>query len=364
MTAFADASDDRIWVASLGGGLVRFNPLTGRHEDIDRILGRRNALGDSRVMSLELDQSGTLWIGTMTAGVRSFTRDGHLDVLKVMPGSDRGLSAPGIMSLHAARDGRIWIGTHGGGANVLDPRTGRVLQLPFEPAIPGAVSSPNVSAFAEERSGNLWLATDGGGLDLANSAGHVFRVFQHVDHVPASLRSNSVYCVNIDVRVQVWVATDRGLARVLGSSAHPDSIRFETFGLSDGLAGDTVYGILVDASGRLWMSGNSGLTRYDPEAGLFRTYHVQHGLQGEEFDFGAYRRLRDGRLAFGGPGGFNVFTPGSIQDSGAAPSVALMRVDVLGAPLPSPKPYWLWDRIDVDYGASIITFVLDALDFN
>ena len=363
VTAFADAGEDRVWVASLGGGLVRVDPLTGRHEELDRILGRSNALDDSRVMSLELDRTGTLWIGTMTAGVRSLSRDGRLNAYNAVPGSNRGLSAPGIMSLYAARDGRIWIGTHGGGANVLDPKTGGVLQLPFESTVPGAVSSRNVSAFAEEPSGNLWLATDGGGLDLANSVGHVLKVFRHVDHDATSLPSNSVYGVSIDTHGQMWVATDRGLARMLGSSAQPDSIRFETFGRAEGLAGDTVYGIVVDASGRLWMSGNSGLTRYDPDVASFRTYHVQHGLQGEEFDFGAYRRLRDGRLAFGGPGGFNVFTPGSIQDSSAAPPVALMRVDVLGAPLVSPTPYWLLDRIDVDSGARIMTFEFAALDF-
>jgi diguanylate cyclase (GGDEF)-like protein len=363
VTAFADAGEDRIWVASMGGGLVRFDPLTGRHEDLDRILGRSNALKDSRVMSLELDRTGTLWIGTMTAGLRSLSRDGRLNAYEAAPASNRGLSAPGIMSLYAARDGRIWIGTHGGGANVLDPKTGSVLQLPFESTLPGAVSSRNVSAFAEEPSGNLWLATDGGGLDLANSLGHVLKVFRHVDHDATSLPSNSVYGVSVDTRGQLWVATDRGLARMLGSSAQPDGIRFETFGRAEGLAGDTVYGVVVDASGRLWMSGNSGLTRYDPDVASFRTYHVQHGLQGEEFDFGAYRRLRDGRVAFGGPGGFNVFAPGSIQDSSAAPPVALMRVDVLGAPLPSPTPYWLLDRIDVDSGARIMTFEFAALDF-
>jgi ligand-binding sensor domain-containing protein len=40
VTAFADAGDDRVWVASLGGGLVRFDPSTGQHEDIERITGR------------------------------------------------------------------------------------------------------------------------------------------------------------------------------------------------------------------------------------------------------------------------------------------------------------------------------------
>jgi diguanylate cyclase (GGDEF)-like protein len=363
VTAFADASEDRIWVASLGGGLVRFDPRTGQHDDIDRILGRPAALGDSRVTSLELDAAGTLWIGTMTAGLHSLSRDGHLSAVGVAPGSDRGLSTPGIMSLYAARDGRIWIGTHGGGANVLDPSSGKVVQLPFESSVTGAVSSRNVTAFAEEPSGNMWLATDGGGLDLADSTGHVLRVFRHVDEDATSLPGSTVYGVTVDPSGRVWAATDRGLARVLGSSAHPDAIRFEVFARAEGLASDVVYGVVPEASGRLWISGNSGLTRYDPATGSFRTYHVQHGLQGEEFDLGAYQRLRDGRLAFGGPGGFNIFLPQSIQDSSAPPRVALMHVDVVGVPLRSPKPYWLLNQIDVDANARILTFQFAALDF-
>ncbi len=354
VTAFADAGGDRIWVASLAG-LVRFDPRTGRHEDIDRILGRHGALGDSRVTSLELDAAGTLWIGTMTAGVRSLSPDGRLRTFGVAPGSDRALSAPGIMSLYAARDGRIWIGTHGGGANVLDPRSGKVVQLPFESSDTGAVSSRNVSGFAEEPSGNLWIATDGGGLDLADSAGHVLRVFRHVDQDPTSLPGNTVLGVTVDRSGRVWAATNRGLARVLGSSARPEGIHFQPFGRAEGLADDDVYGVVPDASGRLWMSGNSGLTRYDPDTGSFRTYHIQNGLQGEEFDMGAYRRLRAGRLAFGGPGGFNLFDPQSIEDSSTPPRVVLTHVDVVGVPLRSSKPYWLLDQIHVDASASIIT---------
>jgi len=363
VTAFADAGDGRVWIGSLGGGLTRFDPLTGNHDDFDRIVGRHNAIGDARVMSLELDRAGTLWIGTMTAGLHSFSREGLLTSFPVQPGSKRGLSAPGVMSLYAARDGQIWIGTHGGGANVLDPKYGTVVQLPFESTAPGAISSRNVTAFAEEASGNMWLATDGGGLDLADASGHVLQVYRHAADATASLPSNSIYGVSIDSQGHVWVATDRGLARVLGSSAKPQAIQFENFGRAEGLAGDTVYGILVDASGRLWMSGNSGLTRYDATAHAFRTYHVQHGLQGEEFDFGAYERLRDGRLAFGGPGGFNIFNPASVVDSNAAPRVALMRIEVLGVPFPSATPYWLLDHIDVTSGARIMTFGFAALDF-
>jgi diguanylate cyclase (GGDEF)-like protein len=363
VTAFADAGDDRIWVASLGGGLVRFSPRTGEHQDIDGILGRRAALGDSRVTSLELDAAGTLWIGTLTAGVRGLSPNGHLRAFGAAPGSDRALSAPGIMSLYAARDGRIWIGTHGGGANVLDPSSGKVVQLPSEASDPGAVSSRNVTGFAEEPSGIMWIATEGGGLDLADSSGRVLRVFRHVDEDATSLPGDTVYGVTVDQSGRVWAATNRGLARVLGSPTRPNDIHFQIFGRAEGLAGDVVYGVVPDASGSLWMSGNSGLTRYDPESGGFRTYHVQHGLQGEEFVTGAYRRLRSGQLAFGGPGGFNVFDPQSIEGSSAPPRVALMQVDVVGAPLRSSKPYWLLDKFDVDANARIITLEFAALDF-
>src|SRR5579872_1156299 len=148
VTAFADATDDRIWVASAGGGLARFDSRTGQHEDIDLILQRPSVLGDSRVMSLELDAAGTLWIGTMADGVRSLSPEGQVSAWRAAPGSDRGLSVPGIMSLYAGRDGRLWIGTHGGGVNVLEPKTGKVAQLPFESGAAGAVSSRNVSGFA------------------------------------------------------------------------------------------------------------------------------------------------------------------------------------------------------------------------
>jgi signal transduction histidine kinase/CheY-like chemotaxis protein/HPt (histidine-containing phosphotransfer) domain-containing protein len=43
--------------------------------------------------------------------------------------------------------------------------------------------------------------------------------------------------------------------------------------------------------------------------------------------------------------------------------VALTRLEVLGAPLPSQTPYWLLDRINVDYNASIVSLDFGALDF-
>jgi signal transduction histidine kinase/ligand-binding sensor domain-containing protein/CheY-like chemotaxis protein/HPt (histidine-containing phosphotransfer) domain-containing protein len=364
VTAFADAPNNRVWMASIGGGLIQFDGDSGETTDIDTIVGRRNAIGDRRVMSLRQDRRGTLWIGTMANGLRKLAPNGRLEAIPVKAGDERSLSAAGIMTIFEARDGRIWVGTHGGGANVIDPATGLIRQLPYGPSAPDTVSSPNVSAIAEDSRGNFWIGTDGGGLDLARADGTVIKVFRHDPRDLSTLPANTVYALTIDVQGRVWVATDGGgLARVVGSAAFPDSIRFQVVSRDEGLSSDTIYGVLPDGHGRLWLSGNAGLMRYDPDTGVVKTYHREHGLQGEEFNSFAYYRLRDGRLCFGGPGGFNIFDPSRLFENTRPPRLALTQLDVLGVPAPGPTPYWLLDRIVVDHRASIVSLDFGALDF-
>jgi signal transduction histidine kinase/ligand-binding sensor domain-containing protein/CheY-like chemotaxis protein/HPt (histidine-containing phosphotransfer) domain-containing protein len=363
VTAFADAPNNKVWIATRGGGLIQFDDDAGKTTDIDIIVGQRNAIGDPRVMSLRQDHTGTLWIGTMDSGVRKLGPAGRLESVPVRPGDPRSLSAAGIMTIYEARSGQIWIGTFGGGANVLDPTTGLIRQLPYGSA-PGAISSANVTAIAEDRNGNFWIGTDGGGLDLARADGTVVATFRHDPGDSASLPANTVYSLAVDAHGRIWVATDGGgLALVLGSSASAAAIRFQVVSREEGLSSDTIYGVLADASGHIWLSGTAGLMRYDPDTKTVKTYHREHGLQGEEFVTGAFHRLRDGRLCFGGPGGFNIFDPSRLTESRQPPRLALTRVEVMGVPMAGPMPYWLLERIPLDYRANILSLDFGALDF-
>ena len=131
VTAFADGPGNKVWVGTLGGGLLLFDPDTGTAVSLDTLTGHANSAGDSRVMSLLHDRRGNLWIGTMTNGVKKLGPDGRLQSIPVKPGDPHSLSAAGIMTIFETRTGELWIGTHGGGVNVLDPSTGLVRQLPF-----------------------------------------------------------------------------------------------------------------------------------------------------------------------------------------------------------------------------------------
>jgi signal transduction histidine kinase/ligand-binding sensor domain-containing protein/CheY-like chemotaxis protein/HPt (histidine-containing phosphotransfer) domain-containing protein len=363
VTAFADAPDNRVWLASMGGGLVEYDPDTGRETDLQTLTGPRSALDNGRVLALHEDHRGVLWIGTMDRGIATLNDHGKLGWVPVKRGDPHGSSTAGILTLFEARSGEMWVGTYGGGANIIDPATGLVRQLPYGSA-PGAVSADVVTAFAEDSRGDMWIGTLGGGLDLARSDGTVIRVFRHDPSDPSSLPSNAIYSLAVDSRDRVWVGTNGGgLALATGSASTAGKVSFRTYSLNEGLSNDTIYGVLVDARGDIWMSGNAGLMRLDPDDGAVKTFHVEDGAMGEEFTSGAYFRLRDGRLGFGGPGGFNIFDPARLTERTQPPRLALTGVEILGVPARGPTPYWLRRHIPLDYRDSIVSLDVSVLDF-
>src|SRR5260221_10403824 len=148
VTAFADAPDNNVWIASLAAGLVRFDAATGVATPLAKLVGRENPIGDAPVTSLRLDRRGALWIGTMGRGLKVLTPDGRIESIPVRRGDSHSLATDGVLSILESRTGAIWIGTFDGGANVLDPATRTVRQLPYGSA-QGAVSAPNVTAMVE-----------------------------------------------------------------------------------------------------------------------------------------------------------------------------------------------------------------------
>ncbi|HEU4625816.1 MAG TPA: two-component regulator propeller domain-containing protein [Steroidobacteraceae bacterium] len=363
VTAFADAPGNRVWIATLGAGLLQFDAATGELTPLDALVGRRNALADARVMWLRNDRRGALWIGTMTSGLKRLTPDGRVESIPVKAGDPHATSEAGIMAVVETRGGQIWIGTYGGGANILDPATGTVRQLPFG-AAPGAISGPIVTSLAEDARGYMWVGTESTGLSLIRGDGTLVRTFRHDPHDAKSFPAGTIYAIAVDAQNRVWIATDgSGLVRVLGSPEAPESIAFEMITRAQGLSSDTLYGVVPDAAGGIWLSGNAGLVHFDPEKGTVKTYHREHGLQGEEFSFGAYARLRDGRMAFGGPGGFNIFDPARLTENRQPPRLALTGIEVLGVRMRDGTAPWLRNQIDLDYRGSIVSLDLGVLDF-
>ena len=339
--AFTEDAAGRLWVATFDGGITIIDPLAppGAHPlSLRHSAASARGLSDDRVMALVTDAAGMVWAGTMEGGLDRI--DPSTRAVKVFQhdaGDPTSLGAPGVMSLLEDSRHRLWVGTYGGGLSRLDPATGRFQRYEPDPSDPWSLSAARVTALAEDPSGRLWVGTDGGGLNVLDPTTGRFFPLQH-DSRPGSLGGATVYSIYVDRTGTVWVGTRTGgLDRVVGNALAPQLIHFDNFSDRHGLPNNTVYGIHADSSGRLWLSTNHGLARLDPATETVRSFHRMHGLQEEEFNFGAHYASRTGRLYFGGAKGYNAFDPAQVVFDTTAPSVALTAAFELGKAVPGAE---------------------------
>ncbi len=353
VTSFAGSSGS-LWVGTYDRGLTRILGNDLRRYRVPKI-------SDDRVMSLLLDRRGFLWIGTMDGGLNRL--DPVTDAVDVFRGGqDQVLGANGVMSLLEDRRGRIWVGTYGGGVSQFDPNTQVWRRYLHEPRNPRTLSSPRAAALTEDPSGLIWVGTDTG-LNLLDPETAKVTQFRHDGDDADSLGADSVYALHTDASGTVWVGTAGGGVDRIHESAQDGTVRFENFSQNLGLPSSVVYGIRSDADGRLWLSTSNGLSRLDPGTRAVKTFHKAHGIQSEDFSFGAHHQSSDGELFFGGANGFNAFTPERLTRNAPAPNIVLTAVELMNKRANLGTPYYVADRVAMAHGDDVASFRFAALDF-
>src|SRR5262249_45358071 len=113
--------------------------------------------------------------------------------------------------------------------------------------------------------------------------------------------------------------------------------------------------------GRLWLSTNGGLAEYDPVTHKVRVFRRSHGLQSDEFNFGAHYRSDAGIVYFGGPNGYNSFQPERLRFNARPPQIALTELLRVNTPVSATPESTTTLRLD--HRDSLVTFRFAALDF-
>jgi diguanylate cyclase (GGDEF)-like protein/PAS domain S-box-containing protein len=308
--AFADVGDGDVWLAT-SAGLYRMDPIASAIRSV-AVTG----IDPPRLRSLAVAADGSLWLGTDDAGVLHVRpgHDGTATLLQSIPfrnGDPRGLAHPTVHALLVARDGQVWMGT-GHGLDVFDPHTGRLRH--FHQQADGAGLANNlVRALWQGPDGIIWVGSHGG-LNRVDSRGGPVRMSQP-------------------------------LAHALAGDAPP-----------------VVFSIAADMIGRLWMGTDRGLLRFDPRTRALRQFGLADGLQDLEFNGGAAAALRDGRLAFGGVNGVNLFDPGDALDNRWQPPLRLLSAHT-GGKAADVSRRTITGPLELPESASILRLRIGALDY-
>jgi signal transduction histidine kinase/ligand-binding sensor domain-containing protein len=268
-----------LWVGTLGAGLLRRDPAgTWSHVE-----GPGSSVG-----ALEIDDAGALWVASVAGVAR--VAGGRVDSFLL---GDGAISAP-AWQVFRDRQGTLW--ASGAGGNVARFTGTRFEPLPRRVGLPRTV----VSALAADDEGTLWLGTAGHGLFRLHESTFVTR--DESDGLPSAvvhsacegpdgvlyagtsaglarlrdgrwetlLRSEGgVRSIAVAPDGTVWVGMEGGLARLSGG-------RVTRFGEADGLANSTVRAVVVDRRGAVWAATLDGLSRLD--GGRWTTWRQADGL--------------------------------------------------------------------------------------
>lgn len=352
--SLAEHDVQALWLDDRGGLWV------GTKTGLEQVDSKKGAVSryEGSVLALAEDADGRIWFGTDGEGLVSLDPDsGRLKNFRRNSGTSGNLSHNRVTVLCPDRrdPGFLWVGTQRG-LNRFETRSGRTLPILPEPRDTGTLARSVVTALLDDKAGFLWIGTARDLYRLEKVSGR-FEIFSLLTDAPPQA-SGPINCLAEGMDGTIWVGTQVGLVRF-----DPVSGSRRIFAQKDGLKGEVVCGILEDTDGGLWVSTNRGLSRYDMAAGTFHSFGLHDGLQDRTFALRAAARGTDGRMAFGGPNGINVFDPAGIEPDPFIPPVfwtAFYRNNVEIEPPAAPNHS---SDFTINYKMGLITFEFAALSF-
>ena len=263
----------RIWIGTAAGGLNLFDALTGTFERMQHDPRDPKSLSQGQLLAIREDHAGTLWVGTET-GLCEWRPDSHGFVCYRHDQADASsLINDRVNVVFEDRSGVLWLGTHGGVS-----RWNRVSEtFSYYRSANGFLAADTVTSVAEDLDGSLWVGTYGGGLSHVNLATGNAVHYRHIAGNPHSLADDRVMAVYVDATGVVWAGTRGGGLDRLDTTRRHFEHNVHADGNISSISGNAITSIVADGRRALWVGVlDGGLDRMLPD-GHFE--HFRHDSQ-------------------------------------------------------------------------------------
>lgn len=316
------------WLKSDDKGYFKYNPVTKKLTAYPSI---NNYKGMGSKQPIMEDTKNQIWFTGLGGNITLLnTVTEKLTTININTNAAKKLSEFAIATaLYEDKNGTYWIGTVDGFANVRLAKSydaAAQIQWYYNNSNPNSLNYNHVSCFLDDpaNSNYLWIGTKGGGLNrLEKSSGNYFHLT-----------------------------------------------------VKDGLPDNVVYGLLADDAGNIWGSTNKGIfclsnsKNGNKESWAFRNFTKEDGLQDNEFNTNAYKKMPNGNLAFGGVNGLNIFNSKEILAKNYKPQVFITNISIGNLPvLPNDETGVLKNSIEqtpsitLNHIQDVLTLEFSSLDF-
>jgi len=363
ITSLAENAEGDVWIGTGGGALNLWKRATNTFTRYNPDPADKSSLANWGVLSLcQGKKNNYLWVGMYGHCVDRYDPKTNKFTHYTKGDGPHQLNNDAVYALFEDSNGQIWMGTNGGGANVLDQKTGIITKYLNDPNDQHSLGGNFVRCFMEDKRGNIWIGSTGGVSVFHPST----RKFTNYNQSNSDIESDMVFAFCEDSKGYMWIGTlGGGLSKL-----DPTTKKVTTYTTAEGLPDNTINGIVEDKQGFLWISTNNGLSRFDPAKAVFMNSGLNNGIQSYEFSQGAALKTAKGDLVFGGINGFNVINPDSIIRNNKMPPVVITGFKLFNKPVlagsedsPLQEDILETKEIKLNYDQSIITFEFAALNF-
>ncbi|PCI64156.1 MAG: hypothetical protein COB38_12940 [Gammaproteobacteria bacterium] len=232
---------------------------------------------------------------------------------------------------------------------------------------------------------NIWIGSLSEGIIRYNFTSKKLSSYKNTKN-KTILSGNWIKSFLQDSSGDIWVGSSQGLMKY---QAETDSFQF--LSLREDGTKDTIYGLLQDDNDFIWASTNQGLVRFHPNSfdntnsfdnshSLISVRHFNHndGLQGNEFNTGAFLKAKDGTFYFGGTNGFNSFNPLDFIDDSIVNSPVISELKIFNQSVSVnetsdttdkykftlPQPIHMISELNLSYQHQLFSLAFSAMNYD
>jgi ligand-binding sensor domain-containing protein/signal transduction histidine kinase len=263
VTAMIEDDTGTLWLGTIGAGILKLDRKQKRFIRYRNNVANAESIAENSIGYLAIDREGIMWAALGGMGLSNFS-------VKALPfkryrhdfGDPNTKGEPFVGAIFLDESGTLWIGTHEA-LNRIDRLRTRYASYQLGSAGEGS----DIISISEDRSGYLWIGTYGHGLFRFDRITAQSKRYRHNPSDRYSLSDDIVPRLLIDHNGALWAATDDGLDRFDAASD-----RFTTYRNSQ-QARDHYLELVEDHRGIFWLgTDSSGMQIFDPTTGQFITY--------------------------------------------------------------------------------------------
>lgn len=353
----AEDEHGNLWCLTKAGVIV-LDPHGNRLSEFDRLNGPSSLLFGNDPYDIRFDSQGRIWVCNH-AGLFVLTQPEGI-FLPVPPPVELEMDRPVFTFTYGLPSGKnIAASLKAGLAEVTGPVN--YPELKVFPAF--GKDSTGYSVGGGNPAGNQYVFSEARkSLVIFSETNGVLEADTIIPFTP------NVNTIRFDsLRNCFWIGCTEGLFQLQQNTGRWQLDRFRSFPFA------SAYSIEIDNKGDLWVSHNKGLglIRLNSSSINGLNFNLEDGLQSLEFISSSSVKLWDGRLAFGGVNGLNLFDPEQIQllDEPAHPVITALSVND-GLPLNEDriasenKGFPGVEKVILPYSQNTINLKFAALEYS